>query len=119
MNKKNRKGFTIVELVIVIAVIGILATVLVPTFSSIITDANTSKALQGARNAYTIYVKDHAARTDYDGAEDVYVTFDGKVFKVTNGSMGKAPLTETEVTAIPADAIKVNNQGKCEDCPHS
>lgn len=30
--KKNKKGFTIVELVIVIAVIGILAAVLIPTF---------------------------------------------------------------------------------------
>ena len=29
--KKNKKGFTIVELVIVIAVIGILAAVLIPT----------------------------------------------------------------------------------------
>ncbi len=34
--KKLKKGFTIIELVIVIAVIGILATVLVPTFSTVI-----------------------------------------------------------------------------------
>ena len=32
---RNRKGFTIVELVIVIAVIAILAAVLIPTFSSL------------------------------------------------------------------------------------
>nr|MBE6545072.1 type II secretion system protein [Oscillospiraceae bacterium] len=40
MKKQNRKGFTIVELVIVIAVIGILAAVLIPTFSGIIESAN-------------------------------------------------------------------------------
>jgi len=34
--KKDRKAFTIVELVIVIAVIAILAAVLIPTFSNII-----------------------------------------------------------------------------------
>ena len=34
--KRNKKGFTIVELVIVIAVIAILAAVLIPTFSSLI-----------------------------------------------------------------------------------
>lgn len=31
MKKSNRKGFTLVELVVVIAIIGILAAILVPT----------------------------------------------------------------------------------------
>ena len=53
MKKMNKKGFTIVELVIVIAVIGILATVLIPTFSSVIKKANDNAALQEARNAMT------------------------------------------------------------------
>ena len=48
--KNNRKGFTIVELVIVIAVIGILAGVLIPTFSGITQRANESAALQQAKN---------------------------------------------------------------------
>lgn len=38
--KNNKKAFTIVELVIVIAVIAILAAVLIPTFSSLIEKAN-------------------------------------------------------------------------------
>ena len=46
----NQKGFTIVELVIVIAVIGILAAVLIPTFNSIINKANESKARQEVTN---------------------------------------------------------------------
>ena len=45
---KNRKGFTIVELVIVIAVIAILAAVLIPTFSGVIQKSNASAALQEA-----------------------------------------------------------------------
>ncbi len=48
---KNRKGFTIVELVIVIAVIAILAAVLIPTFSGVIGKANQSAAQQTATNA--------------------------------------------------------------------
>ena len=35
MKKMNRKGFTIVELVIVIAVVAILAAILIPTFASL------------------------------------------------------------------------------------
>ncbi|MBE6943880.1 MAG: prepilin-type N-terminal cleavage/methylation domain-containing protein [Ruminococcaceae bacterium] len=51
MNTKNtRKGFTTVELVIVIAVIAILATVLIPTFSNMIESANLSVDKQNVRN---------------------------------------------------------------------
>ena len=48
---KNIKGFTIVELVIVIAVIAILAAVLIPTFSGVIQKANQSAAQQQAASA--------------------------------------------------------------------
>ena len=37
--RKDRRAFTIVELVIVIAVIAILAAVLIPTFASVIENA--------------------------------------------------------------------------------
>ena len=56
MKNNKKRGFTIVELVIVIAVIAILAAVLIPTFSNVITKANESKALQQARNAWYDYV---------------------------------------------------------------
>ena len=49
---RKKRSFTIVELVIVIAVIAILAAVLIPTFSTIISRADESKALQEARNAW-------------------------------------------------------------------
>ena len=42
MRNTNKKGFTIVELVVVVAVIAILAAVLIPTFSGIIAKANLS-----------------------------------------------------------------------------
>ena len=52
MKKMNRKGFTIVELVIVIAVIAILAGVLIPTFSGIVEKAKISAEQQKVTNAY-------------------------------------------------------------------
>ena len=42
MRNTNKKGFTIVELVVVVAVIAILAAVLIPTFSGVIAKANLS-----------------------------------------------------------------------------
>ena len=49
MKNSNKKGFTIVELVIVIAVIAILAAVLIPTFSSLVKKANLSSDMQAIR----------------------------------------------------------------------
>jgi prepilin-type N-terminal cleavage/methylation domain len=42
IQRKNKKGFTLVELVIVIAVLAILAAVAVPTVTNVINDANKS-----------------------------------------------------------------------------
>lgn len=67
MKKLNKKGFTIVELVIVIAVIAILAGVMIPTFSGVVDNANKNAALQDARNAY---VATYALLNDNDTTND-------------------------------------------------
>ena len=56
MKTNIRKGFTIVELVIVIAVIAILAAVLIPTFSGLTDRAKKNAAMQEAKNAYTAFL---------------------------------------------------------------
>ncbi len=52
--KNKRKGFTIVELVIVVAVIAVLAAVAIPTFAAIVQNANVSADTQAARNMNVI-----------------------------------------------------------------
>ena len=51
---KLRRGFTITELVIVIAVVAILAAVLIPTFTNIVNKANESADTQLVKNLNTI-----------------------------------------------------------------
>ena len=51
--KRNKRGFTIVELVIVIAVIAILAAVLIPTFTTLVDRAKRTADLQECKSAYT------------------------------------------------------------------
>ena len=77
-NKK--KGFTIVELVIVIAVIGILSAVLIPTFSGLINKANKTALQEGLTNAYTSYAADWEYSANGDtllSKEDVYFVAKG------------------------------------------
>ena len=79
---KKRKGFTIVELVIVIAVIAILATTLVPTFGNVIQNAKDSAAKQEAKNAFTSYMIEHP---ELSGSLFVYQT-DGRYVAIKNGA---------------------------------
>ena len=52
--KKNKaKGFTIIELVIVIGVIGILTAILIPTFVNLINKANEASDISLVRNMNT------------------------------------------------------------------
>ena len=78
MNKKNnRKGFTIVELVIVIAVIAILATVMVPTFGNVIGKANNAALIQEIKNEHTMYVTKTADQGTYSDTVYIRVDVDG------------------------------------------
>lgn len=57
---KNKKAFTVVELIIVIAIIAILAAVLIPTFANIIQKANESADIQTVREMNTALAIDGA-----------------------------------------------------------
>lgn len=115
MKKKLKKGFTLVELVIVIAVIAILSAVLIPTFGNVIQNANDSAAYSTASNALTkyttsmveaqqptnlpngyifVYSKDQTFNAEFDifdtnNVPDYVFRFDGGAIKQKNSSGDK------------------------------
>lgn len=112
MKKMNKKGFTIVELVIVIAVIGILATVLIPTFSGVIGDATDESIRLGARNAFVEYT---ATNTDQIGGDFVYI--DGtKAVAIDDGQLvlddeGKVAIFDTVDKALAVFGTTTTGEG--------
>jgi prepilin-type N-terminal cleavage/methylation domain-containing protein len=71
-NLKNRKGFTLIELIVVIAILGILAAVLVPQLGGFTDKAKQAQVLSDAAAAATaadaLYIEKNAVPT---GAEIV------------------------------------------------
>lgn len=65
MKKNNKKGFTLVELVIVVAVMAVLVAVAIPTISSITGEAKDAVAESNARTIESII---KLAEADADGA---------------------------------------------------
>ncbi|MGA7145649.1 MAG: prepilin-type N-terminal cleavage/methylation domain-containing protein, partial [Desulfobacterales bacterium] len=52
LTEKNQKGFTLIELMIVIAIIGILAAIAIPNFLAYRTKGQNSAAQAAAKNFY-------------------------------------------------------------------
>ena len=101
--KKSKKGFTIVELVIVIAVIGILAAVLIPTFTSVIDNANRSAAQSNIKNASTTLLADQADATLPAGV----VIVSGDYYAVVGSDHQVGEVTKGEPSYVKAGSIFV------------
>ena len=73
MKKNNKKGFTLVELVIVIAVIAVLSAILVPTFGNVISGANKNARMENAGIAYRSFLVENCNEEIID--KDAYIIF--------------------------------------------
>lgn len=87
--KNRKKGFTIVELVIVIAVIAILAAVLIPNLSRLVGKANESARLQEVESALKVMLM---SQEDGTLDETVFVIKEGDktyTYTYSDGKLGK------------------------------
>lgn len=113
---KNKKGFTIVELVIVIAVIAILAAVLIPTFSNIVDRANKAAAQADAKNLWTQYCVDVTEKNESYADFNGYIVIDEYYFSIEKGQLDTEVKTEAEAEKKkPANTGEDTSEYKADD----
>lgn len=85
---QKERGFTIVELLIVIVVIAILAAIIIVAYNGVTARANTAKA---QTNAVTVQKKAEAYNADTAGGNGVYPATAAAFAAVASGSLGAIP----------------------------
>ncbi len=96
----NRKGFTLIELIVVIAILGILAAIAVPRFSSVQSDAANKANLANIatiESAITLYMASTNATCSY---ADVVMTNAGAVSAASGLTAGNL-VTAGYLKAMP------------------
>jgi len=97
MKKTNNKGFSLVELIVVIAIMAVLIGVLAPTFTKYVEQSRRSTDIQNAEEIRQAILADIA-----DG------TIVGSATAVTVGSGGVMPST---IATAPTIVGSINNGG--------
>lgn len=81
LQKKDKKGFTLIELIVVLVILGIILAITIPAVTSYIGDAQDAKYLAQARSVFVVAEVERAkAVAAGEVAEDaVWPTADGSV----------------------------------------
>ena len=82
-NKNNKKGFTLAELLIVVAIIGILVAIAIPVFTAQLNKAKEGTDVANARSLYAQLQADiiTGSYTDSFPAASETISYNGNTFK--------------------------------------
>ena len=105
--RRNKKGFTMIELIVVIAIIAILAAIAIPSFIGITENANAKVNLANARNIATginAYNALHPNETQITSTTGCQAT-------LTTANLWPEGLTDTDDIAAALAMISFSTNG--------
>ena len=93
MKKNNKKGFTLAELLIVVAIIAVLVAISIPIFTAQLRKARLATNQANARAAYAEVVA-NALTEGYTGAEGTYTVATAKCSVTATSKTSTLPLSK-------------------------
>lgn len=109
-DRKSEKGFTLIELIIVIAIIGILVAIAIPVYGAIQSNARQKAVDSAAKEVVTAVI---AANTDEDTANDGQAGATA-IATAYEGDSGKVTVTATVDTATSTVTVDTAYTGQAE-----
>ncbi len=124
MKKMNKKGFTLMEMLIVIAIIAILIAIAIPTFTAALEKSRQKTDLANARALKSLVVAQYMAGEEDDdvystisalttGSADFYLHKNGQELQLASGSDSMKITAKWDGESY-GDYIKCSFDGTCK-----
>ncbi len=112
MQKVKNKGFSFIELMVVIAIVGILASIAVPSYSSYLVNARRADGQIGLRNAAQIMERCRTQNFSYEDCNDNAPAVSPDGYYSLEYSI--TPPNKYTLTATPIAGKSQANDAKCK-----